>query len=293
MASSTDARADSPAVRRSARDIVDAVLGNMRQNLEPLKYSTLAPSRFLVYLHPAEYRRLEGVLRRLRLETIRALTDELQAMNKRSRALHRVRSLFGRPHVDVEGAAPEWSIEFLPDPDGELGEGDILVDSELLLPPQPELGAGERTRRIMTGRVGQSTTRREETVKQSPPATPAAVYARIEYTDEEGPHSVDVAKDSVVIGRGGLAYRVDVRIKSAVDVSREHARIRRDPATGRFYLIDLSTLGTTVDGRPVPRGYDEDGGNKRENGVELPLPETARIGLADMVYLEFRAVPTR
>jgi hypothetical protein len=292
MAPHTDVRPDSAPARRSARDIVDAVLDNMRQNLEPLKYSTLAPSRFLVYLHPAEYRRLEGVLRRLRLETIRALTAELEAMNKRSRALHRVRALFGRPHVDIEGAAAEWSIEFLPDPDGELAEGDILVDSELLLPPQPELGAGERTRRITTGRVGQATTRREETVK-SAPAAPVLVFARLSYSDDEGAHAFEVVKDSVVIGRGGIAYRVDVRIKSAVDVSREHARIRRDPATGRFFIIDLSTLGTTVDGRPVPRGYDDDGGNKKENGVELPLPASARIGLADMIYLDFRSADAR
>jgi hypothetical protein len=288
MAPDTDVRSDASAIRRSARDIVDAVVANMRQNLEPLKYSTLAPSRFLVYLHPAEYRRLEGILRRLRLETIRALTDELDAMNKRSRALHRVRSFFGRPPVDVEGAASDWTIEFLPDPDGELAEGDILVDSELLLPPQPELGAGERTRRITTGRVGQSTTRHEETIKTTPPPAPA-VHARIAYVDDEGPHAVEVTKDAVVIGRGGIAYRVDVRIRSAVDVSREHARIRRDPASGRFFLIDLSTLGTSIDGRAVPRGYDEDGGNKRENGVEVPLPDSARIGLADLVFLEFRA----
>src|SRR5215469_12220012 len=30
--------------RRPARDVIDAVLANMRTNLEPLKYSTLAPS---------------------------------------------------------------------------------------------------------------------------------------------------------------------------------------------------------------------------------------------------------
>jgi len=84
---------------------------------------------------------------------------------------------------------------------------------------------------------------------------------------------------------------VDLRVRSAVDVSREHARIRRDAATGRFFLIDLSTLGTTVNGERVPRGYDEDGGSKRENGVEAPLADGARIGLADMVYLDFRIAP--
>ena len=48
--------------RRPARDIIDAVVENMRKNLEPLKYSTLAPSRYTVYLHPTEYARLEGIV---------------------------------------------------------------------------------------------------------------------------------------------------------------------------------------------------------------------------------------
>ena len=33
--------------RRPARDLIEAVLENMRRNLEPLRYSTLAPSRYL------------------------------------------------------------------------------------------------------------------------------------------------------------------------------------------------------------------------------------------------------
>lgn len=71
-------------------------------------------------------------------------------------------------------------------------------------------------------------------------------------------------------------------------MSREHARIRRDPATDRFFLIDLSTLGTTLNGRRVPRGFDEVDGVKRENGAETPLPDVAKIGLADTVFLDFR-----
>ena len=48
-----------PAARRPASDLIDAVLENMRTNLEPLKYSTLAPSRYVVYLHPDEFARIE------------------------------------------------------------------------------------------------------------------------------------------------------------------------------------------------------------------------------------------
>ena len=80
---------------------------------------------------------------------------------------------------------------------------------------------------------------------------------------------------------------VDIKIASSADVSREHARIRLDGETGRFLLIDLSSLGTTLNGRHVPRGYEEVDGTKRENGVETPLPGQARIGLAETVYLQF------
>src|SRR6476646_1832247 len=175
MAPQIDAKSNPTAPRRYARDIVDAVLHNMRENLEPLKYSTLAPSRYLVYLHPAEFRRLEGILRRIRLETGRALSAELEAINRRSAPsgmLRKVNALFGRSVNTVEGAGAEWQIEFLPDPDSELAEGDILVDSELVLPPQPELGAGERTRRITTGRVGQRSMSQEDTVKSAGAAAP-------------------------------------------------------------------------------------------------------------------------
>src|SRR5262245_43596049 len=70
--------------RRPARDVIDAVLENMRSNLEPLKYSILAPSRYLIYLHPAEYARLEGIIVILQEQTIRALSEELAARNRHS-----------------------------------------------------------------------------------------------------------------------------------------------------------------------------------------------------------------
>jgi hypothetical protein len=178
-------------------------------------------------------------------------------------------------------------VEFLPDPDGDLIEGDLLVDSELVLPARPELGVGERTRRITTVHAGHRTTTREHTINRASAAAPL-VTASIAYRDDTGDHTYDVTKDSVTIGRGGIAYPVDVRLAASADVSREHVRIRRDPKSGAFFLIDLSTLGTTLNGRHVPRGVDDGQGTKRENGAETALPDAARIGLADIVFLEFR-----
>jgi pSer/pThr/pTyr-binding forkhead associated (FHA) protein len=114
--------------------------------------------------------------------------------------------------------------------------------------------------------------------------------ARLTYEDASGSHRFDVVADTVTIGRGGAAYKVDLRVAAAEDVSREHARIRRDRESGTFYLIDLSTLGTTLNGRHVPRGVLEADGVKRENGAESLLPDRARIGQAGTVFLDFERV---
>src|SRR6266508_3120218 len=79
----TTDRAVAPS-RRQARDITEAVVANMRQNLERLKYSTLAPSRYTVYLHPREYARLEGIVPIIQEQTIRALGEALDQLNARS-----------------------------------------------------------------------------------------------------------------------------------------------------------------------------------------------------------------
>jgi hypothetical protein len=284
---------DQPTVnpRRPARDLIVEVLKNMRRNLEPLRYSTLAPSRYLVYLHPAEYARLESIIPLLQEQTVRALSEELTRLNKRSTVQRYAERFLGNATPPVESAAGDWQVEFLPDPDGEVEEGALMIDSQLQLPPNLELGGGEKTRRITTHHVGTNVTTRARVVEApAVSTTPVFALARLTYDDEAGRHAFDIVKDSITIGRGGTTYPVDVKIMSSADVSREHARIRRDAQTGRFYLIDLSSLGTTLNGRHVPRGYDEVDGTKRENGAETPLPDQARIGLADTVSLQFDVV---
>src|SRR5882672_9653212 len=166
------------ASRRPARDLIEAVVDNMRKNLEPLKYSTLTPTRFTVYVHPAEYARLEGIIPILEGQTVQALTDELQKLNRRSPITQWFKRIARdhQPQIDNGGAA--WLVEFRADPDGDMHEGDLLIDSELALPARPDLGVGERTRRITTTHTGHRTTTREQTVKEASSASPA-IAARI------------------------------------------------------------------------------------------------------------------
>ena len=140
------------------------------------------------------------------------------------------------------------------DPDEEMKEGDLLVDSELLMPARPELCVGEQTRKIATLQSGAGATTIEQTISRSSSPSPPRLLGRIEYDDGSGHHFYDVTKDCCTIGRGGIAYPVDIRIVSSTDVSREHARIRRDPPSDRFFLIDLSTLGTTLERPPRAEG---------------------------------------
>src|SRR5215813_13555345 len=199
--------------RRPARDVIDAVLENMRKNLEPLKYSILAPSRYIIYLHPAEYARLEGIMVILQEQTIRALSEEVAARNRQSILKQYTKRILGDRSPRIENAGGEWSVEFLPDPDGDIAEGDILVDSELLLPASPELGIGERTRLVTTVHSSQQTTARKRVISRSSELSRSA-FAKIVFDDAAGHHSYDVT-NSVSIGRGGKAYPVDIKIVSS------------------------------------------------------------------------------
>ena len=278
----TDLKEQPP--RRAAADLIEAVVDNMRSNLEPLKYSTLAPSRFVVYVHPDEFARIEQIVPLLRDQTSRALGEELAKLNRQP--FHRrFWKTGGTP--PVENAAQDWQVEFVPDADRELAPGDILIHSESRCRRQTTAGRGRAA--DAPGHDGAGRRQDDEPSRDSrraEPATGRVVHARLRYEDNRGtPHSTCPGTRSRSARR--IAYRADVKIDSSVDVSREHARIRRDSASGRFFLIDLSSLGTTVNGQRVPRGYDEVDGTKRENGAETALPAGARIGLADTIFLQF------
>jgi hypothetical protein len=274
--------------RRPARDLIDAVIENMRRNLEPLKYSTLAPSRYVVYLHPREFARIEQIVPVLQAQTARALEEELAKLNA-SGLVRRYASRFFGAAAPVENVARDWQIEFAADADGELQEGDILIHSELSLPGADTLGAGQLTRRVATLHVGHRTTTAAQTVAETRPAS-ATALARLRYEDDSGSHTFDVVRDTITVGRGGQSHRVDLRLESSVDISREHLRIRRDAQSGRFFVTDLSLLGTTVNGRRIAKGVEDVDGERRENGAETEISDGARLGLADILFVDFEVV---
>jgi hypothetical protein len=267
----------------TAREIILEIVRNMREGLEPLHYSTLPPAVYHVYLHADDMERLGGIIPRIVEEARQALDAELDRLNRASLAERMKIARRGEPKI----AAPEggWQIQILENTDDDVGPGDIVIYSELGLPAKPEFGAGSMTKRIATRRLGGTAT----VSRNYEPAAGETAYAVIEYQDNGGHRTYRMTKDQIVVGRGGRDYWTDVKLDTMPDVSREHFRLRRDPATGKFYLKDLSRLGTTINGQPAPSSVEFVEGDKRDRNIEAPVPATARIGLAGVLFLDFQS----
>jgi hypothetical protein len=290
-----------PAVRRptTARDIILEVVRNMREGLEPLHYITLPPAIYHVYLHPEDFERLRGIFPRMQEETRQALDAEMAELNRAS--LGERLKLARKPASRVVAPEGGWRVEFFENTDDDVAAGDIVIYSELALPAKTEFGAGSMTKRIATRRMAGELTasqkyeaRLPETKAETPaetlPETKAMeAYATIEYEDQTGRQTYRMAKNQIVIGRGGRDYWTDLKLTTLPDVSREHVRLRRDAESGEFFIKDLSRLGTSVNGAQIPTSVEFVDGEKRDKNVEVKLPATARIGLADVVFLEFKA----
>jgi hypothetical protein len=262
----------------TAREIILEIVRNMREGLEPLHFTTLPPSLFHVYLHPGDMERLRGILPRIIDEARRALDAEVESLNRASIAEKLKLARRDAPKIAVpEGG---WQIRILENTDEDTAPGDLEIRSELALASKEEFGSGNMTKRIATRRLrGVESTQQSYDPAPAAPIVPAGTFAVIEYEDNGGRKSFAITKDQIVAGRGGNDYWTDLKLDTLPDVSREHFRLRRDPANGQFFLTDVSSLGTTIEGAKAPPQQ------------EAPLPARARIGLAGVLFLDFRSTP--
>lgn len=296
----------------------------MEERLYPLLYRVLPPRVYHVYLHPDDYREIETIAPAIAVDAQRALTERVDTLNRRPR-WHGL--ILGKQPL-IEPPAAGWDISIHPEANSELERGQIGIVSRLSVAAVPTFEGGTPTTRIartvVSGTLRRTTTR-EETVTPPVPAVtqpaastvstpvlavaaaaPSAItsatsapevrmeaargVAQLAYVDEQGPHTFVMRKDVVSIGRGGSAHWVDVQVATGPRVSREHCRIRR-AADGRFFLQDLSTWGTSVNGQRVkPYVQSSTTGQLQETGEEQQLPRDARIQLADALLIEFQTL---
>ena len=287
--------------RITAKEIIREIGRNMREGLEPLEYTTLAPNHYDVYLAAEDYKELDPIFKEIREEARKKLDEELRDLNEQGQTrpgpLRRLWVKAPDHPAAYERKGSAWEIEFFVDHEPDAAPGNLTIHSYFTTARQADYGVGSRTKRVVTRLAGDRTEVVQVTLEPGPlpaPAKPAGgVLARIRYTDERGEQVYEMTKESIVIGRRdeeGKGYWADLRLETRPDVSREHARLRRDEATGRFLIKDLSKFGTAVNGSAIPTSIEVENGEKRDRDVWVPLPERAEIDLAGVITLSFEAL---
>ncbi|MBC8165033.1 MAG: FHA domain-containing protein [Bryobacteraceae bacterium] len=286
-------------------DIIAEILRNVDAGQFRIRRTVLLPCVFHVYLNSADYDLIRPAISALTAEARSALMERVDELNKRARPskVGKFLGLANEEAVQYKILDPDWTVELHPDIEEKLGRADIEVHSDLASAARPEFD-GAMTRHI-TRKHGLPSSRLTEvpsisTVDSQPTvmvsnsrATGEKVYGWLRYSDEGSPKEFTITKDEIAIGRGGKAVWVDIKLTAPPDVSREHCRLRRDAATGRFYLKDLSQFGTTLDGRKVPSGIDRRDGSERDSQLEVEVPPKASIRLADVVTVEFESAEVK
>jgi FHA domain len=267
--------------RISGQIIIDEVIRNMELGKLEMGYSILLPCIFSVYLHPDDYARIAGVQEIIKEDARRVLSARMAEWNRGGSLLRRGArgALGGKVRKDFRIAQSDWWIEFFADTEGAVPPGDVEIHSELNDIAQPgyrgvkttliEREPSVTSARVARDRAERAPTRLLTTRRQS------EVFAEIRYQDDSGPQTYLVTQNEISIGRGGEDLWVDLPLYTNEEVSREHLRLRRDPTTGAFTLLDKSRNGTWINGRRLARGTEE------------KLPDRAEIGVAEVLKLAF------
>lgn len=260
--------------RITGRVIVEQLVRNMQIGQFEMAYSTLLPCIFSLYLHPDDYARLTGVFDLIKEDARRALAERMEQLNAKPTGFGVIRS--GRDKKPHKIACKDWTFEFFPDSEGVVPLGDVEIHSELNETPQPGYHGTKTTLLGREPAVG-TTTGLSGGARAETPQLAERVVAEIRYEDDSGPQLYLMLQDEISIGRGGDNVLVNVALYTNDEVSREHMRLRRDPAQGGFFIVDKSMNGTWLNGKRLPKGQ------------EVALPGQAEISVAEVITLHFEA----
>ncbi len=290
---------DEQTVQVTPEEIIHVLLEEMEAGLCPSYYSNLVPSRYDVYLALDDLERLRPLESRIREEATRALSERLKRLNHESK--FRLPLVSGKKQSKRYETLGEWYIA-LHENIEDAEEHPLVVHSTFPASAAAADGrAGLLTERVSRRSLGLGTTdsvttstlrsggadSKRASATETNRAT-GTVYATVEYEDDTGVHQYPMMKEIFKIGRGGVDRWVDLRLNTKKDVSREHVQLRFDAASGKIFIKDLSSLGTTVNGKRIPASIVQINGEDVDKNIETPLPTKARIGLAGILFLEFR-----
>jgi hypothetical protein len=282
--------AGSAANQITGDDIISELIRNADAGCFKVRYTILVPCIFNVYLHPRDYDLIQPIADLIREEAVRALKEHLSGLNKPkvARPFSKRFGSAGEPRPEYKILEKQWVVQFHGDQEERLRPGEIEIYSELGSARPKEFGAGAMTTFITRHPAGGAVAGNNEGATSQV----RAVLARVRYRDSGMDKTFVMTSEEIVIGRGGKAVWVDLKLEGPADISREHCRIRRDPKTGTFFIKDLSQFGTTVNGSAIPHSVEPvEGGETVDRNREAILPSPAKIMLADVCTLEFEAEP--
>jgi hypothetical protein len=278
-------------VHVTPEEIINFILEEMEAGMCPSYYSNLVPSIYDVYLYGEDLERLRPLEQRMREEAVNALGEKLSALNKAAGRKSKLLTASKKRTKRYETLG-DWSVEFYENTDDDARENPLVIHSTFPLSAQSDDRVGTLTERISKKRSdGETrTTLTERSCNVDTRRAIGIVHASLSYDDDTGAHTYQMTKDLIKIGRGAEDRWVDLKVNSKKDVSREHVQIRRDPASGQLFIKDLSSLGTTVNGKRLLPSIQQVNGEDVDRNIEMPLPSKARIGLAGVLFIEFKAV---
>ena len=253
--------------RISGQVIINELIRNMELGRLELGYSVLVPCIFNVYLHPDDHARLQSVHEIIAEDAKRALHAAIAQWNGKRSLLRR-----GNKQKTHRIAQNDWSIELYADCESAVPPGDVEIHSELRDASPPGYRGVKTT---LLGREPSVTRVLGAGRRDSAPAASDRAFAALRYEDDSGPQTYVLTQEQTSIGRGGADLWVDVPLETGDEVSREHLRIRRDPASGAFTVTDQSRNGTWLNGKRLKRN------------AETPLPDHAEINLGNVITLSF------
>jgi len=259
----------------------DIIIGQLLRNMDlgkfEMTYSVLLPCVFTVYLNPRDHATLCGVFDLILDDARKALRARVTEMNSKPTGFSLSRR--NKTAKEYKISCRDWDIEFLPD--GEVPVGDVEIHSELSEVVQPgyrgtktTLMEREPTATVPRANPNETAPKASEpTVLRKPQDT---VHAELHYQDESGPQVYLMSQNRIRVGRGGDDAFMDVALYTNDEVSREHLNLRRDPATGSYFVTDLSTNGTWLNGKRLAKA------------AEQPLPDGSELNLGEVLAVHFQ-----
>jgi hypothetical protein len=240
------------AQRLQPKQIVEEIKRNMMESRIELPYRVVLPGHYYVYLHPSDYKRIRPVAPLLVEDAVKALQEFIRDKK-------------------YQLATSPLEIAVYEDLEGEVTEGEVLVQSECLIPAEDAADMEG----IKTVRITRSTNPQQSQVT-SQTTGPTQVLAEFHHDENGRPSVFSMTRQKIIIGRRTSTESPDLALSSTRSISRRHAEVSFNEASKKFFITDLgSTFGTTVNGRKIAAG----------ERVELSLD--AQIGLADVVVLRF------